>query len=177
MFGLVVAGALLLLAAGGSKVVSRHAGRSALVTARLPGAERLSGPMTARVSGVLELAAGVAVLALGSRLGAVVLAVSFAVLGAMSIRMMAAAAGQDCACFGRPTEITHWHTAVNLGFAAIGIAAMIRPSGSLLREFSQHGMTAAALVLGAGVLAYLGYLLMTALPELLRAAAQVEVLR
>ena len=36
-------------------------------------------------------------------------------------------------------------------------------------------MTASALLLAAAVLAYLGYLLMTALPELLAAAADLEV--
>lgn len=177
MIGLVTAGALLLLAAGLSKIMVRRSGRSALVTARFPGAERLSGPVTDRLAGVLEVAAGAVSILVGGRLGAAVLAVSFAVLGAMSIRMMAVAAGQDCACFGRPTEITHWHTGVNFGFAAIGVAAMMSPPGTLLEKFSQHGTTAAALVLGAGLLAYLGYLLMTALPELLRAASQVEVLR
>ncbi len=177
MLGLLNAAAILLAAAGGAKLLRPGTGTPALVSAGVPGAGRISGPLLNRLAGLLELLLAVAALAVGGRPAAVLIAMVYAILAGMSIRMMSLAAGStgpDCGCFGKPSPLTHWHTAVNAGFALIGTVAIRWPPGRLL---AQPTGTALVLLLASIVLAYLGFLLMTALPELLRVAVPLEVAR
>jgi phosphatidylglycerophosphate synthase len=114
-------------------------------------------------------------LALGGRVGATLLAVAYAGLAAMSIRLMAVARGADCGCFGRPSRISHWHTAINLGYLLVGLAALRWPTGRLTELLADRPGYGLLLLSAAATLAYLSYLAMTALPELLRLASRTEV--
>lgn len=181
MIGLLSAAALLLIAAGLAKLL-RPGTESALVTGRIPLADRLSGPALTRATGLVELLVAVLAIAIGGRAEAALIAVSYAALAGMSIRLLSiprstVGRGPDCGCFGRPSVLTHWHTATNLGYLAIGLVAMLRPPASLATELAQHPVTGMALLLAAALLSYLSYLLMTALPELLRSAVPLEVAR
>gem|GEM_PF-2983166 len=169
MIGLVSAAALLLAVAGLAKLRRRSPLRSALSAAGIPGADRLDPSTANRLSGAVELAIAAVALAAGGRIAAGLIALAYLVLAGLSARMVRREAGQDCGCFARPVAVSHWHTAVNAGCALAGLAALIWPGGSLSGEFGRQPATAAALLLGAAVLAYLGYLLMTAFPELLAA--------
>jgi hypothetical protein len=173
VIGLLCAAALLLAAAGASKLL-RPTG-SALNAARLPGAARLSGPAATRAGGLLELGIAVAALVLGGRIGAGLLALCYACLAAMSVRLMAVARGADCGCFGRPSRISHWHTVINLGFLLTGSAGLVRPAPGLATVLADRPGQGLLLLLAAATLAYLSYLVMTALPELLRVAVRTEV--
>ncbi len=175
MIGLVCAAALLLAAAGLAKLRRPASARSALAAAGIPGAGRLTPKLANRLSGTAELAIALLALLVGGRVGAALIAAAFTVLAGLSARMMAIESGQDCGCFAKPVAVSHWHTAVNLCCALAGLIALARPDGSLLARFGQQPMTASALLLAAAVLGYLGYLLMTALPELSAAAAELEV--
>lgn len=175
LIGLVSAAALLLAAAGLAKLRQRAPVRSALAAAGIPGAQRLGAKATNRLSGAVELAVALLALLIGGRVGAALIAVAFGVLAALSARMMSIESGQDCGCFAKPVAVSHWHTAVNLSCALAGLIALVQPAGSLISQFGQQPVTASALLLAAAVLAYLGYLVMTALPELNAAAAQLEV--
>jgi hypothetical protein len=177
VLGLLSAAAALLASAGAFKLLRGGTVRSALNAARLPGADRLSERFAGRLAGLAELLVAFAAVVLGGRLAAGLLATAFAVLALVSIRMMAVAAGQDCGCFAGPSGITHWHTGVNVAYAVACLLGVLAPSPSLLRELTDHPWTGSALTLSALLLAFLSYLLMTALPELLSAASRVEVVR
>ena len=177
MIGVVSAAALLLAAAGLAKLRQPAPLRSALAAAGIPGAQRLDPRLANRLSGAVELAIAAAALLVGGRFGAALIAVAFLVLAGLSARMMRIESGQDCGCFAKPVPVSHWHTAVNLGCAAAGLIAIFRPAGSLFARIGQQPVTGSTLLLAAVVLAYLGYLVMTALPELTAATAELEVAR
>ena len=128
-----------------------------------------------RVGGCSNSRVAVAALALGGRPGAALIAISYAVLAAMSIRLMAVARGADCGCFGRPSRISHWHTAVNLGFLLVGLAGLRPAPAGWPRCWPTGPATACSCWWPQTTLAYLSYLMMTALPELLRLAVRTEV--
>jgi len=174
LIGLVSAAALLLAAAGLAKFRQRSPVRSALSAAGIPGADRLGAATANRLSGALELAVAAVALGTGGRLAAALIAFAYLVLAVLSARMVRREAGQDCGCFARPVAVSHWHTAVNAGCALAGLVALAWPGGSLAGEFGRQPATAAGLLLAAAVLAYLGYLAMTTLPELLTAAGRLE---
>jgi hypothetical protein len=173
VIGLLCAAAFLLAAAGVGKLI-RPTG-SALVTARLPGAAGLAGPLAGRLSGLLEITVAVTAIALGGRVGAALITLGYAVLAALSIRLMSVASGADCGCFGRPSRISHWHTVVNVGYLLVGLAALRWPAGTPVGLLAARPGYGLMLLLAAATLAYLSYLMMTALPDLLRLAVRVEV--
>jgi hypothetical protein len=175
LIGLVTAAALLLAAAGLAKLRQRAPLRSALVAAGIPGAHRIDAKTATRLSGAVELIVALVALLVGGRIAAALIALAYLVLAGLSARMMRIESGQDCGCFAKPVPVSHWHTVVNSGCALAGLIALIQPAGTLTDRFSDSPGTAAALLLAAATLAYLGYLVMTALPELLAAAAEVEV--
>jgi len=169
LIGLVSAAALLLAAAGLAKLRQHSPTRSALAAAGIPGADRLKPATANRLSGAVELTLAAVALVAGGRLAAVLVALAYAVLAVLSWRMVRIEAGQDCGCFARPVAVTHWHTAVNAGCAVAGLLGIGWPGRSLAGEFGRHPATAAALLLAAATLAYLAYLAMAALPELIAA--------
>ena len=69
--------------------------------------------------------------------------------------------------------ISRWHVAVNAAAAAVALAAVIWPQPSLPSAISAAGTLGAPLVVGVGLLAWLGFLMMTTLPELLALNAKV----
>ncbi|MEO7262016.1 MAG: MauE/DoxX family redox-associated membrane protein [Jatrophihabitantaceae bacterium] len=168
------AAALLLAAAGLAKLAQRAPLRSALAAAGVPGAQRLSAKAANRMSGAAELAVALLALLAGGRVGAALIAAAYLVLAGLSARMMSIESGQDCGCFAKPVAVSHWHTAVNLSCALAGLIALAQPTGSLISHLAEQPVTGSALLLAAAVLAYLGYLVMTALPEL-TAATKLEV--
>jgi len=177
LIGLLNAAALLLGAAGLAKLRQHAPFRSALAAAGIPGAQRLSPRAANRLSGAVELTVAALALLIGGRVAAALIALAFLVLAGLSARMMSIESGQDCGCFAKPVAVSHWHTAVNVGCALAGLLALVRPAGTLLDQFARQPATATAVLLAAAVLAYLGYLMMTALPELTAAVAELETAR
>jgi hypothetical protein len=177
LIGLVSAAALLLAAAGLAKLRRRTPLRSAFAAAAVPGLARLPAGAATRLAGTVELVVGLVALAVGGRLGALLLAAGYAALTGLTVRMMAIEAGQDCGCFGRPGPVSHWHTGVNLAGLLIGLAGVALPAGSLPAEIGRQPVSGLALGLAAALLAYLGYLTMTALPALRSAMAELEPVR
>jgi hypothetical protein len=174
VIGLLSAAALLLAAAGLAKLRRRAPLRSAFAAAAVPGARRLPAALANRLAGSVELGLAAVALGIGGRPGALLIALGYAVLAALSARMVAIEAGQDCGCFSRPSPVTHWHTGVNLAGLLIGLVGLLLPADSLLSLLGRHPVTGLALTLAAVLLAYLGYLTMTALPALRSAAAALE---
>jgi len=176
LIGLVSAAALLLAAAGLAKLRRPAPPRSAFAAAAIPGARRLPPAVASRSAGAAELVVAAIALGIGGRLGALLIALGYALLAMLSARMVAVEAGQDCGCFSRPSPVTHWHTAVNSAGLLIGLFGLALPAGSLLAELGRRPLPGLALALAAGLLAYLGYLTMTALPALRAAVADLEAL-
>jgi hypothetical protein len=174
---LVSAAALLLAGAGVAKLRQPSPTRSALAAAGVPGAHRLGAKAANRLSGAAELAIAALALLVGGRVAAASIALGYLVLAGLSARMMSIESGQDCGCFAKPAPVSHWHTAVNLSCMLAGLIALVAPADSLVSRFGDSPGTAAALLLAAVVLAYLCYLMMTALPELITATAELEVAR
>ena len=177
MISLIGAAALLLAGAGLAKIRQPSPTRSALVAAGIPGAQRLGAKAANRLSGAVELAVATVALLVGGRVAAALVALAYLVLAGLSARMVRVESGQDCGCFAQPVAVSHWHTAVNLCCMLAGLTALVTPAGSLVAEFSAAPVTAAALLLSAAVLAYLGYLVMTVLPELVKATTELEAAR
>lgn len=177
MISLVSAAALLLAVAGLAKLRQPAPIRSALAAAGIPGAQRLGAKVATRLSGAVELTVAAVALLVGGRIAAALVALAYLVLAGLSARMMSIESGQDCGCFAKPVAVSHWHTAVNLSCMLAGLIALAVPADSPISLLGQSPVTASAQLLAAAVLAYLAYLLMTALPELLTATADLEVAR
>lgn len=164
---LSVAAALLLCAAGLAKIIAPGDAAAMLRTA-FPMVRRfraVSGGV--RLSGVVELGIGVAVVAVGGRLPAVLLTACYLAFLAVSLRLLRMPARPSCGCFGRATApIGAGHVAVTAGGVGIGSAGIAQPSGALAELFDAGSFPA---VVGTGqsaLLAYLAFLSITALPAM-----------
>ncbi|HEX2902232.1 MAG TPA: MauE/DoxX family redox-associated membrane protein [Jatrophihabitans sp.] len=177
MIGLELAAALLLAAAGLSKLRRPSPTRSALTAAGLPGARIVRPALVNRGSGALELGLAAAILLVGGRAAGLLVLLSYGALALVSARMVMLERGQDCGCFAKPTPISHWHTAVNAGFALVGLAVLVQPPAAPMAGGLPAGSAGVAVLLAAVLLTSLAYLVMTALPDLLSTAAQLEAAR
>lgn len=152
--------AVLLAVAGAAKVTDPAATSAALQGARLVSDRRL-----VRMLGLGEIALAVAVLALGGRLPAALLAIAYAVFAAFAYRQ--SRQGEGCGCFGvSDAPATRLHVVVNVVAAVLAAGAALRPGPSLLAIFGAGAfeavLIAVVLLLAAAALR----LSLTALPEL-----------
>lgn len=152
--------AVLLAVAGAAKVTDPAATSAALQGARLVSDRRL-----VRLLGAGEIVLAVAVLMLGGRLPAVLLAIAYAVFAAFAYRQ--ARQGEGCGCFGvSDAPATRLHVVVNVVAATLAAGAALRPAPSLLAVLGdgvfEALLIAVALLLAAAALR----LALTALPEL-----------
>jgi len=167
MVGLLWAAAVVLGAAGLSKLARPASTVHALKAARIPGARIIASTAAVRVAGAAELAVAGYVLGWGGPSAAALLGVCYLILTVVARRMLRVSPGQDCGCFGGSSEpITRWHLMVDIAGLAIGIAATIWPQPSVVAEVTDQGAQGVLLVGLSFVLAWLGYLLMTAFPAL-----------
>jgi len=178
MVGLLGAAALVLLAAGAPKILRPGLGGAALTAARLPWARHLRPTWVVRLTGLAEVAVALSVIAFGGRPAAAAVLVTFVVLAAFARRMMTVAPGQGCGCFGQAVSpVGPWHVGTNLALAAVGAAATLSPPPSLAVALGSQPWAGVPLLALTALLAYLTYLLMTALPSMLDAAAGRAVAR
>jgi len=187
LVGLLGACALLLGAAGVMKTLAPDGTARAVLATDLPGATLLAGRPLVRILGMAELTVALLAVVLGNRFSALLLAVAYALLALVAWRLARHAPGQDCGCFGSTgppggsgvgsgaSPAGNWHIGVNA--VATLIACAVAPQPSLLDSALDGGIPGAALAAGAVLLAWLGYLLMTALPELLTSTAKVTATR
>jgi methylamine utilization protein MauE len=172
---LELAAALLLAAAGAAKLVAPGPAAAMLRRAVPPLARNLRAvPAVVRVGGAAELAIGIGVAVTGSRWSALLLALAYAAFAVVAARLIRLGTRQSCGCFGRTdSPVGRPHVALNLAALAVAIAAVVRPAGPAGGLFD-HGALAATVGLAqAGLLAYLGFLSITALPALAAARRQV----
>jgi hypothetical protein len=172
---LEMAATLLLVCAGVAKLRA-PAPAAAMVRRVWPrSAARLPVSWAVRLVGVAEIGFGVAALLTGDRVSAVALALWYSAFTAVTMRLVRRAPATSCGCFGaQDSPVGPAHIVFNLLCAAIAVGAAARPPGAFGGVFDRDVLPAA---LGAGqvlVLAYLGFLSITALPALAAARRQLE---
>lgn len=189
LVGLLGACALLLGAAGVMKTLAPNGTARAVLATDLPGATLLAARPLIRILGMAELTVALLAVVLGNRFSALLLAVAYALLALVAWRLARHAPGQDCGCFGSTgapggsgvgsgaSPAGNWHIGVNAVATGIAIACAVAPQPSLLDSALDGGIPGTALAAEAVLLAWLGYLLMTALPELLTSTAKVTATR
>ncbi len=165
------AAALLLVVSGAAKL--RTPAPVAAMIATLLG-RRLPAPsLTVRLIGLAEIATGAAVLAIGGAVPALLLVAMYSIFAAVTLRLLgrsrpgSGATRPGCGCFGRadaPVSAAHLVLDLVVVGCAVGAAVTSLPRAGGVYS---HGATAAAT---GGVqvllLAWLGYLSITALPAL-----------
>lgn len=182
MIGVVWGAALLLAVAGVGKLLRPTPTSRAVRAAELPGAQVFSALPVVRSLGAAELGIATWVLLGGGQLPAALLGVAYLLLTVVAWRMLRRAPGQDCGCFGSESEpISRIHVIVNGVGALVGICAAVWPSAfplpSVPDELTRNGWQGALVLTLASLLAWLCYLLMTALPALLALRAKVTAAR
>ncbi len=171
MVGVLGAFALVLGAAGLAKILNPRPTGRAIISAELPRGGALARPIAVRLIGGAETLVAATVFVIGGAISAGLLAVAYLVLALVADRLRRRAPGQDCGCFGGSADpVGRWHVAVDLGAAAVGILGMATATGPVLGAVAGRGILTGVLLGGSSVgLAWLIYLLMTALPRLSQA--------
>lgn len=169
---LALSAALLLTAAGVAKLASPAPAAAMLRrTSRLLAARRLSGLV--RCAGAAETAIGLGVVAFGGRVPLLLMAGCYAAFAVVAVRLARSGASTSCGCFGRAdSPVGAAHVALNLVCLAVAVAAAVRPAGAL-GGLAQRAAGVTVVGVGqAALLAYLGFLTITALPALAAARRQ-----
>ena len=153
--GPFLAAAVLLVVAGGAKVVDPAPLVRALRSLGLPHLDLQRGRALVRVGAALEVAVGVAALVTGSRLAALAVAGSYAVFTAVVVRgLLRGGVLASCGCFGRAdTPPTRTHAVVTAGLAVV--ALLVQPPAPSALTLPLLVATAAVVVTAYLVLAVL----------------------
>ena len=169
--------ALLLVAAGAAKLIRPSDGFAGLVGFRV-------GPLTVRLLGGVEVAAGAGALWLGGPVAASAVGLLYGLFALAVVRALLAGA-ESCGCFGRlDTPPSRIHVVANLALAASSFAAAGADGAAIpviARALVDSPAVGAALAVEVVVLAGLALVTFTALPEALAArsspADAVELFR
>jgi hypothetical protein len=166
-----IAAALLLAGAGLAKLRA-PAPAIAMLRRVWP---RLSGALVVRTVGTGELGVALLVIVSGDRVANVALTSWYAAFTVVTVHLVRRAPATSCGCFGRadsPVGIAH--VVQNIVCAAVAAVAVARPPGRFGGLLDAGALHAAVGTAQAGLLAYLGFLSITALPALGAARRQVE---
>jgi hypothetical protein len=169
------AAALLLLVAGAAKLRTPGPAAGMLVglSPRLRPLRRARA--VTRAAALVELGAGLALLAGGGRIAAALLAVCYLALTAVAVRLVTAPQAAPCGCFGAADgNAGPAHVVLDVLALAIAVAAVIHPSAGVPALFDSGTVTGLVATLQSALLAALGYLSITALPALTAARRTVE---
>lgn len=169
MIGPLAAAAAVLLAVAGLAKLRAPAPAATMIVALVPSLTRRRPAVRAfvRVSGVGEAGVGLSFVALGGRVPAGLLAAAYLAFTLIALRLATQPSGTPCGCFGAvDSPVGAAHVTLNLVALGVAAAAVARPAGAL-GGLLHHG-PATLLIGGAQVLllAWLGYLAITALPAL-----------
>jgi hypothetical protein len=167
---LQLAAALLLAGAGAAKLRAPEQAAAMLrqagwATLRVAAARQL-----VRAAGAVELAVGVAVVVTGSRLADVQLGVCYLAFLAVAGRLLRGGERASCGCFGATdSPVGIGHLVVNVAAVGVAVAGIVRAPGPVGGLFDGDVLTGVVGVGQSVLLAYLGYLSITALPALVAA--------
>lgn len=174
---IAAAAAVLLLVSGFAKLRTPDAAAT-MVGGLVPRIRRHRRAVrfAVRLGGAVEVCVGAAFLVTGSRWSAALLASAYLLfVGVALVLVKRGATGTSCGCFGSassPVGLPHvLLTAVALAAAA---ATCARPTGAFGGVFTAASTDAIVGALQIGLLAWLGYLSITALPALAAARRPEE---
>lgn len=164
--GPLFAAALLLLVAGAAKVTTPAATRVALRTAGLP-----NTPLVARGLGAVECAIAISALAVGGRIPAALLTVTYLGFAGFSAQLQRRSRGTaGCGCFGASSApVGTLHVVLNLATAAAVAGATVRTTDGLLAATSDTPWAGVPFYAVTALLAWATYVALTALPALVAA--------
>jgi hypothetical protein len=156
------AAAILLVVAGASKIASPYMAQASLSTAGLPAP--LAG---VRVLALVEVAIGGGALLEPSTLTAALAALAYGVFCLFTLRLLRMAdEGVDCGCFGGAgSEVSGAHVALNAAAFAVCAAAAIAPPPDLGWVLHRAPLTALAVCIGTGAIAYASFVAFTVFPR------------
>jgi methylamine utilization protein MauE len=162
-----LAAALLLLAAGAAKLRAPSAA-AAMLRRAAPGLPRaLRQPAAVRIGGAAEVAVAAAVIGTGSRASLVLLAAGYALFAAVALRLAVVGRGASCGCFGgTDSPVGPAHVVLDVLAVAVAVAAAVAPPGPVGGQFDGAVLPGLIGTAQAVLLAYLGFLSITALPAL-----------
>lgn len=174
---IAAAAAALLLVSGLAKV-GGPTSAAAMVTRLVPRFRRHRRVVRSavRLGGVVEVGVGAAFLVTGSRWSAALLAAAFLLfLGVTLALVLGGATGTSCGCFGgAASPVGLPHLVVNAVALAAAAATCTRHTGALGGVLPASSVDVVVGALQVGLLAWLGYLSITALPALAAARRPEE---
>jgi hypothetical protein len=156
------AAAVLLVIAGAAKIASPYMAQASLSTAGLP------APLdVVRALALGEAAVGAAALLEPSTITAALAALAYGVFCLFTLRLLRMAdAGIDCGCFGGAgSEVGGVHVALNAAALAVCATAAVAPPPDLGWVLHRTPLTAIAVCVGTGAIAYASFLAFTVLPR------------
>jgi hypothetical protein len=169
VIGTLGAAAALLLVVSGLAKIRTPAPAGAMIVTLLPRLRRRRLGRPVRAIGGAELAVGGAFLVAGGRVPAALLAGCYLAFLIVAMRLAARRSPIPCGCFGAadaPVGVAH--IVLDAVAAGVASAAVVRPVGAA-GGLVDHGTLVAVIGVGQAVLlASLGYLAITALPQLTR---------
>jgi hypothetical protein len=153
--------AAVLVMAGLAKLRAPNAAADAMRAAGLP-----AGVVPARLAGGLETLVGIAALLAPSRPALLVMAALYAVLAAVSVRLLRAAVpAASCGCFGGDDEPSRLHAWFDGAAALIAAMAAIGPPPGILALAARAPLAGVGLVAGCAAAAYAVSLVLRHLPD------------
>jgi methylamine utilization protein MauE len=173
---LCAAAALLLVGSGAAKIRAPMPTVDmfvALVPALRTRRRRLRPPAAA--AGALEIAAGACLIVTGARAAAVAVALLYLIFAAVAVRLTARSTSTSCGCFGRTdAPVGLPHVILDVVACAVASAAVVVPVGFGDGLLAAGGAETVVRCLQAVLVAWLGYLAITALPALSAARTRLE---
>jgi hypothetical protein len=164
---LAVAAAVLLFAAGVAKLRTPAPAVGMLRRALPPPLRPLAGETAIRLAAGVEAIIGAAVILDGGRLVHALLAGCYLAFSVVALRLATLPQRQSCGCFGRTdSPVGVLHVALDVVAAGVAVIATVRPPGRLGGLFDGSVLVGVVGCTQAVLLAYLGFLTITALPAL-----------
>ena len=165
--GPLFAAALLLGSAGLLKITAPNPTRVALRTAGLP-----NTALAARLLGAVEVAIALFTLAVGGRLAAGLITLTYLGFAGFSLLVIRTSRGKaSCGCFGdSDAPLTHLHVGVDLAIAAVAAIGIVNPVPGLFTVAADTPLLGIPFLIFTGLLAWLVQVLLIAVPELQAAA-------
>jgi hypothetical protein len=166
--GPALVAACLLALAGAQKLVDPTMTVGALRALRIP-----SSPLLVRAGSAIELALGVAAIAMGGAALWWAVAASYLAFGAFVVAALRKGTMiGTCGCFGREETPPHWtHVVLNAGLAGLSALIAVRSPGSPLEALGEDPAVAVGVVGLTVVALYLLYAAFVDLPRTLVAAS------